>query len=205
MRPLAHSLLLCLLCLLAGCVPAQPPPPLPIVAPAPPPPIERDAGPYWHSAGPETPLADALAYYAALKPLTGDEVQNEHKRLMDEVEGSPDTGITALQLVLLAALPGQTLISPDQSIKFLESARQDADLHRQMADLFVLLGDRLSSHVSVQTKSKQDTKALRSTQKKLSTQAEELTACRQERDDLATKLQKLQNIERDLIDRERKK
>lgn len=205
MRPLHPFLLLCLLCLLASCVPAQTPPPLPIVAPSAPPAIERDASPYWHSSGPKSTPSEALAYYAALKPLTGDELSNEHKRLMDEVEASSDSGLPALQLLLLAALPGQTLVAPDQSIKLLETARQDADLHRQLADLFILLGDRLSANVSAHSKGNQDSRALRATQKKLSAQTEELTACRQERDDLATKLQKLQNIERDLIDRERKK
>ncbi len=202
MRHLAHSLIFCLICLLTSCVPAFPPQP---TAATPPPVKELNAGPYWHSSGSGTDLAAALAYYAALKTLTNDELGREHKRLLEAMEGAPDNRLSALQLVLLAVLPGQTLVATDQSIKLLETARQDADLHRQLADLFILLGDQLSSHVTVQAQSKQGSQALRSTRKKLSTQAEDLTTCRQERDDLTEKLQKLQNIERDLIDRERKK
>jgi uncharacterized coiled-coil DUF342 family protein len=135
------------------------------------------------------------------------------------MESAPDNRLPALQSLLLAVLPGQALVPPDQSIKLLETARQDADLHRQLADLFILLGDQLSSHVTVQAQSKKGSQTLRSTRKKLSTQAEDLTECRQERDalaedltacrqnrnDLDEKLQKLQNIERDLIGRERNK
>jgi len=204
MRNLSHSLILFLVLLLASCVPTPPPQPT-IVAPAPPPIIELNAGPYWHSSATGANLNDALAYYAALKTLSTDELNREHKRLLEEMESTPDNRVPALQLVLLAVLPGQTLIATDQAIKFLETARQDADLHRQLADLFILLGDQISSHVTVQAQSKQENKALRSTQKKLSTQAEDLATCHRERDDLAEKLQKLQNIERDLFDRERKK
>ncbi len=219
MQPLAPALILCLLLLLANCVPSSPPPPQIIVTPTPTPVIELNAGPYWHSQGPGSTLGDALAYYAALKTLSPDELNHEQKRLLEELEATPENRLPALQLVLLAVLPGQTLIAPDQSIKLLETARFDAELHRQLADLFILLGDQLSSHITVQAQTKQGSQTLRSTRKKLSTQAEDLTACRQERDDvtvdltacrqnrddLADKLQKLQNIESDLIGRGRKK
>jgi len=203
MRLFPLSITLFLTFLVASCVPIQPP--QPIAAPPPPPVVKLTAGPYWHSDGPEATPADALAYYGALKPLTGDELDNEHKRLLQEVESSPGNQVPALQLVLLASLPAQKLVSPEQAIKFLETARQNADLHRQLADLFILLNDQLNSHVTVQAQSKQGSQTLRSTKKKLTTQSEDLNACRQERDELAEKLLKLQNIERDLIDRDRKK
>jgi hypothetical protein len=179
-----------------------------------------NAGPYWHSSGiGGANLNDTLAYYAALKTLSSDALSQEHKRLLEDMGREPENRVPILQFVLLAVLPGQTLILPDQSTKLLETARLDADLHRQLGDLFILLGDQLSSHVTVQVQSKQDSKTLLSTRKKMTTQAEELTACRLERDELsdnltvcrrerdglAEKLQKLQNIERDLIGRERKK
>jgi len=203
MRHLAYFFTIGLVLLLTSCVPA-PPSPITVVQ-APPPVIEPSAGPYWHSSGTGVTLNEALAYYAALKTLSTDELSLEHKRLLADMETATDHRLSALQLVLLSVLPGQTLVAPEQSVKFLENARQDADLHRQLADLFILLGDQLSTHVTVQVQSKQGTKTLRSTQKKLGTLAEDLTACRRERDDLADKLQKLQNIEHDLIERERKK
>lgn len=203
MRLFPLSITLFLTFLVASCVPI--PAPQPIAAPPPPPVVKLTAGPYWHSDGPEATTADALAYYGALKPLTGDELDNEHKRLLQEVESSPGNQVPALQLVLLASLPAQKLVSPEQAIKFLETARQNADLHRQLADLFILLNDQLNSHVTVQAQSKQGSQTLRSTKKKLTTQSEDLNSCRQERDELAEKLLKLQNIERDLIDRDRKK
>jgi len=218
MRPLARALIICLVCLLTSCVPTPPPPP--VAAPPSPPPVkELNAGPYWHSTGTGANFSDALAYYAALKTLTSEELALEHKRLLAEMARTPDNRLPALQSVLLAVLPGQTMVPPDQAIKHLESARQDAALHRQLADLLILLGDQLSSHATVQTQSKQGSQTLRSTKKKLSVQTEDLTTCRQERDILAEalttcrqeydavaeKLQKLQNIERDLIERERKK
>lgn len=203
MRFFTHALTICLIFLLTSCVPT--PPPQPIVALPSPPVMELTAGPYWHSSGPEATIIDALAYYGALKPLTNDEISIEHKRLIQEMESAPEDQVPALQLVLLAELPGQKLVTPEQAIKFLETARQNADLHRRLADLFILLNDQLSSHVTVQAESKQGNQTLRSTRKKLTNQSEDLTACRQERDDLAEKLQKLQDIERDLIDRDRKK
>lgn len=162
-----------------------------------------NTGPYWHSSGKGVTPNDALNYYAALKTLTNDELAREQQRLQDEMASSPANRLPALQLVLLAVLPNQTMISPQQSLKFLETARQDADLHQQMADLLILLADRLSSHLTVQAQSKQGSKTLRSTRKKLSNQSDELAICREERDDLANKLQQLQNIERDLLGRER--
>ncbi|MDD5758358.1 MAG: hypothetical protein PHI06_04680 [Desulfobulbaceae bacterium] len=202
MRLLPLSFFLLLTFIMTGCLPIQPSQP---VAPPPAPVLKLSAGPYWHSDGPEATLADALAYYGALKPLTSDELDSEHKRLLQAIESSPGDQVPALQLVLLAGLPDQKLVTPEQAIKFLETARQNADLHRQLADLFILLNDQLTSHVTVQAQSKQGSQTLRSTRKKLTTQSEDLNACRQERDDLAEKLQKLQNIERDLIDRDRKK
>ena len=195
----------CLLGLAVSCVPLSPPSSA-VVKPSPPPVVEVAAGPYWHSLGSDGPTArEALAYYAALKTLRNEELDREHKRLRGEIAGSAEGGgLSALQLVLLAVVPGQTVIPPDQSIKLLETARQDAALHRQLADLFILLGDQLASRLTVQAQSKQGSQTLRSTRKKLTSQGDDLANCRRERDDLADKLEQLQSIERDLMNREGK-
>lgn len=203
--PLTPCLFLsCLLALVVSCVPL-PSPPSSAAKPAPPPVIELAAGPYWHSLGNDGPTSgEALAYYAALKTLRSEELDREHKRLRGEMAGPSAGGLPALQLLLLAVVPGQGLIPPDQSIKLLETARQDVTLHRQLADLFILLGDQLSSRLTVQAQSKQGSQTLRSTRKKLSSQGDDLANCRRERDDLADKLEQLQSIEQDLMNREGK-
>ena len=196
----------CLLGLAVSCVPLSPPSSS-VVKPSPPPVVEVAAGPYWHSLGSDGPTArEALAYYAALKTLRSEELDREHKRLRGEMADRPPEagGLPALQLLLLAVVPGQTVIPPDQSIKLLETARQDAALHRQLADLFILLGDQLASRLTVQAQSKQGSQTLRSTRKKLTSQGDDLANCRRERDDLADKLEQLQSIERDLMNREGK-
>ena len=188
--------------LLTGCIPANPPPPA-STAPAAAEPA--NAGPYWHSSGQGVNQADALAYYTALKTLTKDELSREHERLVKGADSPPDNRLPALQKLLLAALPEQELIEAEQAIKLLETARQDADLHRELAGLFVLIGDQLASRLTVHSKNKQESQTLRASLKKCKTQNEALTACRKERDDLAAKLQKLQDIERGLMERELKK
>lgn len=202
MRLPYHALITVLVILLASCIPAKTPPPAP---PAPLPVEQPNAGPYWHSSGKNVNLADALAYYTALKTLTSDELGREHERLIKEADSAPGNRLPPLQLVLLAVLPEQALVGQEKAIKLLETARLNADLHRDLADLFVLLGDQLSSRLTAQDHSKQESQSLRSTRKKFKTQSEALAACRQEREDLAAKLQKLQDIERSLMERERNK
>lgn len=199
-RHLHHAIIALLALLLTSCVPTKTPPP-----PAPAPVVQLNAGPYWHSTGKGANPADALAYYAALKPLTGDELRREHERLVKAADGSPGSGLPPLQLVLLAVLPGQDLIDQEKAIRLLETARQDTDLHRDLADLFVLLGDQISALRAADEQNKEESQSLRSTRKKFKTQSETLAACRREREDLAAKLQKLQDIERSLMERERNK
>lgn len=203
--PFTSSLFVsCLLALAVSCVPL-PSPPSPAAKSAPPPLIELSAGPYWHGQGNDGPtVGEALAYYAALKTLRREELDREHKRLRGEMAGPSAGGLPALQLLLLAVVPGQGLIPPDQSVKLLEAARQDVTLHRQLADLFILLGDQLSSRLTVQAQNKQGSQTLRSTRKKLTAQGDDLANCRRERDDLADKLEQLQSIEQDLMNRESK-
>lgn len=202
MRQLHRLIIAALALLLTGCIPANTPPPAPTAPVAAEP---ANAGPYWHSTGQGVNQADALAYYTALKTLSKDELSREHERLVKGADTPPDNRLPALQMVLLATLPEQELIDQEQAIKLLETARQDADLHRELAGLFVLLGDQLASRLAVQNKNKQESQTLRASLKKSKTQNEALTACRKERDDLAAKLQKLQEIERSLMERELKK
>lgn len=202
MRLPHHLVITALVVLLAGCIPAKTP------APVPPAPVASElpnAGPYWHNTGQGVALADALAYYAALKTLTKDELGREHERLVKDTDSAPGNRLSALQLLLLAVLPEQGLIEAEKAIRVLETARQDADLHRDLAGLFVLLGDQLSARSAEHKQEKQEGQALRTTRKQLRDQTEALTTCRQERKDLADKLQKLQEIERDLLGRERQR
>ena len=208
MRTRLICLMLCPLLLLCGCLPIKPTtPPAPVVAappaPATPQPLPPEAGPYWHGpAGPVT-QAEALAYYAALKTLKPSELSLEYQRLLEVVD-TPTGRLARLQLVLLASLPGQTLVEKEEAITDLTATRQDADFHRDLADLLILLDDQLSSRMAVQGQNKEESQRLRAARKRLKNQSEALEECRTERDDLADKLQKLQDIERGLLGRERK-
>lgn len=215
--PLTLSLVLLLL---AGCLPlgtsnrpTEPAPSTPTAA--------ADGGPYWHPASAEIGPADALAYYGALKTLSVDELSHEQQRLEAAIAeaGSP---LPHLQRLLLACLPEQRLVDGDQARQSLAQARQDAALHRRLAPLFVLLDDQLvARQTPAQAQGKesgQGNQALRLCRQKAKAQAAELatcqgemaksqgevTACRDEREELAGKLQKLQEIERGLRDRERR-
>ena len=203
MRPFVLCLLLCPLLVLPGCLPVtQTPPPPPKTAlqlPAPP-----GAGPYWHATSEQVTLADTLAYYAALKTLNSEELRHEYQRLL-EAAAAPQNRLPHLQLVLLAVLPEQTLVEPSEATRQLATSRQDADFHRDLADLLILLDDQLTARLSVHSQSKQGSQTSLVSLSKYKKQTEELDACRLERDDLAEKLEKLQEIERGLMDRERKK
>lgn len=213
MRSLLLALLLCPWLLFSGCLPLkQGATTAPSVAttPAPPKPSPPQAGPYWHGAGGPVTMAEALAYYAALKTLKGSELILEHQRLLEEVDSS-EGRLARLQLVLLATLPEQTLMKPEEAITHLTSTRQDAEFHRDLADLLILLDDQLSIRLTAKGQEKEEGQKLRSLRKRLKSQTEELETCRTEReecrterDELAGKLQKLQEIERGLIGRERK-
>lgn len=204
MRSFLLCLILCPLLLVTGCIPTPPPPPAPAPKAASPPPAPPGAGPYWHATSDHVTLADTLAYYAALKTLKSDELSHEYDRLM-EAAGAPENRLPHLQLVLLAVLPEQNLVEPEEATRQLETSRQDADFHRDLADLLILLDDQLTARAAVQVQSKQGNQTSRVSLKKFKKQTEELDACRQERDDLADKLEKLQEIERGLMNRERKK
>jgi len=198
-----YPLIFVWLSLIAGCLPVSSPPPQ--QTPSSPPVPTVEAGPYWHQTSETASLADAMAYYAALKTLTSDELGQEHQRLLAAID-SAETRIANVQLLLLACLPGQTLVDSAQAVKLLETARQDASLHREMGNLFILLNDQLTSRVATPKTQEQDCgQALRTARKKAKAQGAELSTCREERDDLAGKLKKLQDIERGLLDRERKK
>ena len=228
MRPLFICLLLCPLLLLANCVPiTQKPAPDAAkgVVPFPTPP---GAGPYWHATAEQVNPADALSYYAALKTLNSQELNHEYQRLL-LAAAAPDNRFAHLQLLLMAMLPGQTLLAVDEATRHLEASRQDATFHRELANLLILLDDQLTSRQTTQQSpnpGKQESPPVRISQKKFKKQSEELASCqqesencqqelegcqqesescRQERTDLADKLQKLQEIERGMMDRERKK
>ena len=203
MRPLLLCLILCPLLLLTSCLPITPAPTLaaPKTAPAAAPP---GAGPYWHATSDKVTLADTLAYYAALKTLKSDELNHEYQRLL-EAAAAPQNRLPHLQLVLLAVLPAQNLVEPGEATKHLESSRQDADFHRELADLLILLDDQLTARLSGQSQSNQGGQTSRVSLRKYKKQGAALDACRLERDDLAKKLQQLQEIERGLMDRERQK
>ncbi len=205
MRPLLLCLLLCPLLLLSGCLPAAQPPPPPPAPPkaATPPPTPPGAGPYWHATGEHVNLTDTLAYYAALKTLKPEELSREYQRLLEDA-AAPENRLPHLQLVLLAALPAQTLLESEEATQHLEMSRQDPDFHRDLGNLLVLLDDQLTARPTVQSQSKKEQQTTSQVSlRKFKKQAAELEACRQERDELADKLQKLQEIERSLIDRER--
>lgn len=213
MRLLLTCLFLWPVIFFSGCLPLKPTPEPPAsvaTPPAAPQPTPPEAGPYWHGDGGPVTMAEALAYYAALKTLKGSELILEHQRLLEAV-GADDDRLARLQLVLLAALPGQTLVEPEAAISHLTSTRQDAEFHRDLADLLILLDDTLSSRQTAKGENKEEGQKLRSLRRKLKGQTEELEGCRKEqeecaaaREDLAGKLQKLQEIERGLLGRERK-
>jgi predicted ribosome quality control (RQC) complex YloA/Tae2 family protein len=204
MRQIILCLIICPLVLLSGCLPTKNAP-SPV---SPPPPVTKEsppeAGPYWHGTGSQVRLDDALAYYAALKTLKSEELSHEYQRLI-EAAASPVNRLAHLELVLLAVLPDQSLVNPEEATRQLEAARQDADIHRDLGDLLILLDDQLDSRQTKQTQKQQGSQTLRSLRKKMKSQSEELEACRAEKEDLADKLQKLQDIEHSLMDRDRKK
>jgi hypothetical protein len=205
MRQLILCLIICPFILLAGCLPtkkapAPSTPPAPEAKASPPP----EAGPYWHATGRQIHMDDALAYYVALKTLKSEELGHEYQRLTEAV-ASPANRLAHLEILLLAALPDQSLVKPEEATKQLEAARQDADIHRDLGDLLILLDDQLGSRQTKQAQKQQGSQSLRSLRKKMKTQSEEMDACIAEKEELADKLQKLQEIEHSLMDRDRKK
>lgn len=205
MRQLSCPLLLCLILLFTSCLPFKEkpvtPPPAPPRPAAPP---AATAGPYWHGKGGAATLADALAYYTALKTLKRDELSHEQERLAEAVDTNKNR-LARLQSVLLAALPEQTFIDPDEAIEQLAMTRQDAEFHRDLANLLILLDDLLSSRQATQEQSKGEERRLRVARKRLNAKDDELETCLAEQKELAGKLRQLQEIERGLLDRERKR
>lgn len=202
MRRVAFVCCIIVCAVTAGCLPVKFP-----SAPAgqgAPPALTGEVGPYWHQVSAEVVPADALAYYAALKVLTSEELVLEYQRLLKALD-STDNRLANVQLVMLASLPGQPFVDGNQAVKALAAARQDSDFHRRLGDLFILINDQLVSCEKTISQDQECANALRVARKKAKTQGGELVACREERDDLAFKLKKLQDIERGLIDRGRKK
>lgn len=188
--------------LVAGCQPGQLPPP--VVPPVSPPVSQFEARPYLSQSLETVGPVDALAYYAALKILTSDELTLEHQRLLKAID-STDNRLAHVQRVLLACLPGQTLVDLSLAVKSLEAVRHDADLHRELGDLFVLLNDQLTASAMIRSQDQDCAQSLLTARKKTKAQSGDLAICRRERDQLASKLQKLQDIERGLLDRQRQK
>ena len=202
MRPSLVCLILCPFLLLSSCLPIIQAPPAQKETTQPPAPA--GAGPYWHATSDLVTMADTLAYYTALKSLKDDELNREYQRLL-EAAAAPESRLPHLQLVLMAVLPEQNLIDREEATRQLEMSRQDADFHRDLGNLLILLDDQLSSRQPAQSQSQGQQESQtpsRVSLKKYKKQGEELEACRRERDDLADKLQKLQEIERDMMERE---
>lgn len=202
MRHVAFFCGVVLFALTAGCLPVQFP--SASTSRAIPSVVSVEAGPYWHQESAEVGPADALTYYAALKVLTRDELVLESQRLQKALDAGGNR-LVNIQLVMLACLPGQTLVDANQAVQALAAARQDSDFHRQLGNLLILINDQLASQETTKSLEHDCSQALLVARKKTKANGGELAACREERDDLAIKLQKLQDIERGLIDRGHKK
>lgn len=202
MQRFVFSCLYLVFALTAGCVPVQVQPPASPVPPSVSP--QRKAGPYWHQEYGVTGLAEALTYYTELKELTADELIQEHQRLLDASEDSGNR-IAKVQLVLFSCLPEQQLVDLKQAAQIVEDARQDTDFHPELGNLFVLIYDQLASLSVAKSQGQEYAQSLVVTQKKVRDQGRELASCREQRNEIAGKLQQLQDIERGLLEREQNK